>query len=88
MMLFGFGEGEQPLVVAGKIENRREIDFKELLRDGPGALVIEAPLGTVRKNPPAEFAGTQIVHAPKIAKHLGRRRVFLAPAAGAAVERT
>ena len=30
VMPFGFGESEQALVVAGEIENRREIDFKEL----------------------------------------------------------
>ena len=88
MMTFGFGESEQALVMPGEIEKRREIDFKELLRDGPGTLVIEPPPCAVGKKTPAEFAGTQIVHAPKIAEHLSRGCVFLAPAAGATVERT
>ena len=83
----GVGEGEQAFIVAGEIEKRREIDFEELLRDGPGTLVIEPPPCTVGEDAPSQLAGRQIVHAPKVAEHLSRGRVFLAPASGAAVER-
>ena len=81
------GEGEQAVIVAGEIEKRREIDFEEVLRDGPSTLVIEPPPCTVGEDAPSQLAGRQIVHAPKVAEHLSRGRVFLAPATGAAVER-
>ncbi len=87
MAPFGFGEGERAFVVAGKIEKRCEIDFEELFRDGAGTLVIEPPPGAIRENAPAEFAGRQIVYAPKIAEHLSRGGVFLTPATRTAVER-
>ena len=83
----GVGEGEQAFIVAGEIEKRREIDFEELLRDGPGTLVIEPPPCIVGEDAPSQLAGRQIVHAPNVAEHLSRGRVFLAPATGAAVER-
>ena len=31
MTALGFGEREEPLVVAGKVEQRREVDLEELL---------------------------------------------------------
>ena len=83
----GVGEGEQAFIVAGEIEKRREIDFEELLRDGPSTLVIEPPPCTVGEDAPSQLTGRQVVHAPKVAEHLSRGRVFLAPASGAAVER-
>ena len=36
--------------MAGKIEKHREIDFEELLRDGPGTLIIESPPCAVGEN--------------------------------------
>ena len=38
-------EGKQPFVVAGEVEKRREVELEELLRDGPGSLIIEPPPG-------------------------------------------
>ena len=49
-----FGEGEQAVVVAGKIEERREIDLEELLGDRSRALVVEPPPRAVGENAPAE----------------------------------
>ena len=51
-------------------------------------MVIEPPPGAVGKNAPAELAGGQVIHAPKIAQQLGRGGIFLAPTPGAAVERS
>ena len=72
--------------MAGEIEKRREIHLEKLLRDGPGPLVVEPPSCAVGENAPAEFAGGQIVHPPKITEHLGRGRGLLAPAPGAAIQ--
>ena len=81
-----FREGEKDFVMAREIEKSREIHLKKLLRDGTGALIIEPPPCTVGENAPAEFAGGQVVHAPKIAEHLGRGRGLLTPAPGAAIK--
>ena len=87
MVSLSFGEGEQAVIVAREIEKHRKVDFEELLRDGPGTLIIESPLCAVGKDAPSQPAGCQIVHAPKVAEHLSRGCVFLAPAFGAPVER-
>ena len=87
MVSLSFGEGEQAVIVAGDIEKHREVDFEELLRDGPGTLIIESPPCAVGEDAPSQLAGSQIVYAPKVAEHLSRGCVFLAPAFGAAVER-
>ena len=81
-----FREGEKAFVMAREIEKSREIHLKKLLRDGTGALIVEPPPCTVGENAPAEFAGGQVVHAPKIAEHLGRGRGLLTPAPGAAIK--
>ena len=73
----GFGEGEQAVIVSREIKERCEIDFEKLLRDRPGALIVEPPPGAIGENAPAEFAGGQVIHTPKIAKHLGRGRGLL-----------
>ena len=57
MVPLGFGEGKQAVIVAREIEKRREVDFKELLRDGPGALVIESPPCAVGEEAPAQLTG-------------------------------
>ena len=72
--------------MAGEIKKRCEIDFEELLRDGPDTLIIEPPPGAVGEDAPAEFSGGQVIHTPKIAEHLGRGRGLLAPAPGAAIQ--
>ena len=63
-------EREQVFVVAGKAEDRREVDLEELLGDGKRALPVEAPPRTVGEHPPADPARRQVVHAAKVAKHL------------------
>ena len=82
-----FGEGEQAVVVAGKVEERSEFDLEELLRDRPRALVVEPPPRTIGEDAPAEPARGYIVDPPQVAQHLGRRRRLLAGSSGAAVER-
>ena len=82
-----FGEGEQAVVVAGKVEERSEFDLEELLRDRPRALVVEPPSRAVGENAPAEPARGHIVDASQVAQHLGRRGRLLAGSSGAAVER-
>ena len=84
----GFGEGEQAVIVSREIKKRCEIDFEKLLRNRPGALIVEPPPGAIGENAPAEFAGGQVIHTPKIAKHLGRWRGLLSPSPGAAVQWT
>ena len=81
-----FREGEKAFVMAREIEKSREIHLKKLLRDGTGALIVEPPPCAVGENAPAEFAGGQVVHTPKIAEHLGRGRGLLTPAPGAAIK--
>ena len=81
-----FREGEQTVVMAGEIEKLREIHLKKLLRDRPGTLIVEPPPRAVGENAPAEFAGGQVIHAPKIAEHLGRGRGLLALAPGATIK--
>ena len=73
--------------MAGKVEERREIDLEELLGDRPRALVVEPPPRAVGENAPAEVAGGYIVDPPQVAQHLGRWRRLLAVPPGAAVER-
>ena len=82
----GFGECEQVLVVAGKVEQRGKVDLEELFRDGPGALEIEPPARAIGQDAPAKMAGREIVHASQIAKHLGGGRDSLSPASGPAIE--
>ena len=84
---FRLVEGEQAVVVAGKIEDGREIDFEELLGDRPRALVVEPPPRAIGEDAPAEVAGGHIVDPPQVAQHLGRWRRLLAVPPGAAVER-
>ena len=81
-------EGEEAFVVAGEIEDRREIDLEELFGHRPGALVVEPPACAVGENTPTERARREIVDASQIAQHLGRWRRLLAGSPGVAVERT
>ena len=67
-------EREQAFVVAGKAEDRREIDLEELLGDGKRALPVETPPRAVGEDSPADPARRQVVHAAKVAEHLGGRR--------------
>ena len=71
----------------GNVENHREINLEELLRDGPCARVIEAPVRTVGENSPAELARREIVDPPEVPEHLGGWGRFLATSPGAAVQR-
>ena len=83
---FGLGEREEAIVVAGEIENGREVDFEELLGDGPGSLIVQPPARAVRQDAPAKLSGGQVVHTPEIAEHLGRGRGPLLLVPGAAVD--
>ena len=87
MTAFRLVERKQTVVVAGELEDRREIDLEELLRDRPRALVVEPPPRTIGEDAPAKVAGSHIVDPPQVAQHLGRWRRFLAVPPGAAVER-
>ena len=87
-MPLGFGEGEQAVIVSREIKERCEIGFEELLRNRPGTLIVDPPPGAIGENAPAEFAGGQVIHTPKIAKHLRRRRRLLSPSPGAAIQWT
>ena len=78
---------KQALVVAGEVEDRREVEFEELLGDGPSPLIIEPPPGAVGQDAPAQRARGQVVDPPQVAQHLGRGRGLLPPAVGPAVER-
>ena len=82
-------EREQAFVVAGKAEDRREIDLEELLGDGKRALPVETPPRAVGEDSPADPARRQVVHAAKVAEHLGGRRRLrlLAAPSRPAVER-
>ena len=86
MAALGFGEREEVLVVAGEVEDGRKVNLEELLRDGPGALVVEPPARAIGEDAPAKISGSQVVHAPQVAEHLSRGCDPLPLASGAAVE--
>ena len=73
-------EGKQTFVVAGEVEERREVELEELLRDGAGSLIIEPPPGAVGEDAPAQRARGQVIDPPQVAQHLGRGRGVLPPA--------
>ena len=88
MTAFRLVERKQTVVVAGEVEDRREIDLEELLGDRPRALIVEAPSCAVGENAPAEPARGYIVDPPQVAQHLRRRGRLFAMPPGAAVEWT
>jgi hypothetical protein len=51
-----FGKGEKAVVVAGQVQDGRQIKFKELFGNGPGTGKIKPPLGTIGQDTPAQLA--------------------------------
>ena len=56
-------EREEPLIVAGKIEDCRKVNLEELLRDRSRAREIEPPFLTIGEDPPPQLAFGHIVDA-------------------------
>ena len=81
-------QNEQAVVVSRKVEYRRQVDLEELFGNRKRALPIQAPVLAIGQNAPTHSAFAEVVHAAKVAEHLGRGRGFLAPVSGPAVQQT
>ena len=83
----GSVEREQTVVVAGQVQNRRQVDLEKLFRDRKRALPVEPPDIPVGQDAPAQPAIRQVVGPAQIAQHLGGRRRRFAGLRRPAVER-
>ena len=66
-------QGEQPVVVAGDVQDGGQVDLKEPFRDRTRALIVEPPMRAVGEDAPTHSAFRQVVGAAQVAKHLRGR---------------
>lgn len=81
------GQSKEPPVVTCDPKNGGEVDLEELLGDGAGALIVEAPSAAVGEHAPSQFSGSKVLDAAQIAQHLGRGGRFFAAPPRSTVER-